>query len=139
MARTKQTVRKKMENTELINNTDPIKLEIDTDEEESETMDTTGQDRNEEACLLRTRMEEKCKEIKSQQRKLRKDGHDHTQSEASFLSDPPPTTSRKTSFHQTSVSTFTQSLRITLNTRNQPCLIETLIQSLKSIKARNSE
>ncbi|GFU10881.1 hypothetical protein NPIL_648701 [Nephila pilipes] len=62
---------------------------------------------------------------KSQKRKLRKDGHAHTQSEASFLSDPSPTTNWKTSFHQTSASTFAHSLRITLNTRNQPCLIET--------------
>ncbi|GFT82331.1 hypothetical protein NPIL_75311 [Nephila pilipes] len=38
-------------------------LTRDTDEEESETMDTTEQDRNEEACLLRTRMEDKFKEI----------------------------------------------------------------------------
>ncbi|GFT52347.1 hypothetical protein NPIL_297841 [Nephila pilipes] len=52
-----------MKNTESINNTDPTELEIDTDEEESETMDTTEQDRNEKACLLRIRMEEKYKEI----------------------------------------------------------------------------
>ncbi|GFT94411.1 hypothetical protein NPIL_404161 [Nephila pilipes] len=64
MARTKQTARKTRENTESIANEDPTDLEIDTDgEEESETMDTTEQDRNEEACLPRTRMEEKFKEI----------------------------------------------------------------------------
>ncbi|GFT74952.1 hypothetical protein NPIL_290311 [Nephila pilipes] len=63
MARTKQTAWKTRENTESIANEDPTDLEIDTHgEEESETMDTTEQDRNEEACLLRTRMEEKFKE-----------------------------------------------------------------------------
>ncbi|GFU38515.1 hypothetical protein NPIL_452001 [Nephila pilipes] len=138
MSRTKQTARKK-ESTESNINRDPTELEIDTDEERLETMDTTEQDRNKEACLLRTRMEEKYKDIvnhfihykdkkKSQQRTPRKDGQAHTQSEESFLSDPPPTTNRKTSFHQTSASTFAHSLRITLNTRNQPCLIGTLIQ-----------
>ncbi|GFT61415.1 hypothetical protein NPIL_269621 [Nephila pilipes] len=71
---TKQTARKK-KNTESIDNSDPIELEIDTDEDESETMDTTDQDRNKEAGSLRTRMEEKYKEIKSQLRKLRTDGH----------------------------------------------------------------
>ncbi|GFT32129.1 hypothetical protein NPIL_672181 [Nephila pilipes] len=63
MAITKQTARKKKESTESITNADPTELEIDTDEEESESMDTTEHDRNEEEYLLRTRKEEKFKEI----------------------------------------------------------------------------
>ncbi|GFT18496.1 hypothetical protein NPIL_413141 [Nephila pilipes] len=67
MARTKQTARKKKEMAESTANTDPHDLEIDTADKETETMDTenencTDQDRNTEACLLRTRMEEKFKE-----------------------------------------------------------------------------
>ncbi|GFT00992.1 hypothetical protein NPIL_37851 [Nephila pilipes] len=62
MAKTKQTARKK-ESIESITNMNPTELEIDTEENESDNMDTTDQDKNEEACLLRTRKEEKFKEI----------------------------------------------------------------------------
>ncbi|GFU36161.1 hypothetical protein NPIL_435041 [Nephila pilipes] len=42
--------------------TDPKDFETDNDEEEAETMDTNDQDRNNEACLIRTRMKENYKE-----------------------------------------------------------------------------
>ncbi|GFT09530.1 hypothetical protein NPIL_654311 [Nephila pilipes] len=66
MARTKQTAQKKKEKTESIANKDPPDLESDTDDE-TETMDTenensTDPDQNKEACLIRTRMEEKFNE-----------------------------------------------------------------------------
>ncbi|GFU10880.1 hypothetical protein NPIL_648691 [Nephila pilipes] len=63
MAGTKQTARKKKENIESIPNEDPTDLEIDTDGEESETIDTTEQDRNEVDYLLRTRMEENSRKL----------------------------------------------------------------------------
>ncbi|GFT78606.1 hypothetical protein NPIL_198701 [Nephila pilipes] len=57
MARTKQTAQK--EKAESIANTDRHDLENDTDNDEMETMDmenenSTDQDRNMEACFLRT-------------------------------------------------------------------------------------
>ncbi|GFT59098.1 hypothetical protein NPIL_253581 [Nephila pilipes] len=66
MARTKLTAKKKEEITEPIAITDPTELEIVTDEDEYDNMDTTEQDKNEEACLIRTRLEEKLKETITQ-------------------------------------------------------------------------
>ncbi|GFT08054.1 hypothetical protein NPIL_187471 [Nephila pilipes] len=66
MARTKQTKQKK-EKAESINILDPLDLESVTDDEteimNTENENSTDQDRNKEACFLRTRMEEKFKEI----------------------------------------------------------------------------
>ncbi|GFT01988.1 hypothetical protein NPIL_639181 [Nephila pilipes] len=61
MARTKLTAKKK-EITEPISITDPTELEILTDEDEYDNMDTIEQDMNEEVCLIQTRLEERLKE-----------------------------------------------------------------------------
>ncbi|GFU46757.1 hypothetical protein NPIL_318771 [Nephila pilipes] len=65
MARTKLTAKKK-EITEPIAITDPTELEIVTDEDEYDNMNTTELDKNEEACLIRTRLEEKLRETVTQ-------------------------------------------------------------------------
>ncbi|GFT37159.1 hypothetical protein NPIL_200131 [Nephila pilipes] len=70
IARTKQTAKKKKEITGPIAITDPTELEIDTKEDEYDNMDTTEQDKDEEACLIRTRLEEKLRETVTQYIKI---------------------------------------------------------------------
>ncbi|GFS94444.1 hypothetical protein NPIL_419101 [Nephila pilipes] len=62
MARTKQKTKKKVDDPDQIDITDLNEYETDNGEEEEETMDMTDQDQNNEACLIRTRMEEKFTE-----------------------------------------------------------------------------